>query len=166
MWIVAKINTGEVNIFKEKLVKKFGGEIKFYSPKITYSKYFNNRIKKFNKFILENYIFCYHRKFEELNTIREIQFTRGLQYFLKGYIRSQHEIKEFIEYCKSFEDKEGYLVPAFFRTVIKNKAQFISGPFTNMMFEIIEKQKNKMKILIGNVVTTISDKQNYLYRPI
>ena len=34
------------------------------------------------------------------------------------------------------------------------------------MFEILEKQKNKLKILIGNVVTTISDKKNYLYRPI
>ena len=50
--------------------------------------------------------------------------------------------------------------------MIIKRAQFISGPFTNMMFEIIEKQKNKLKILIGNVVTTISDKGKYLFRPI
>ena len=54
----------------------------------------------------------------------------------------------------------------FFKKAIKNRGQFISGPFTNMMFEIIEKQKNKLKILINNIVTTVSDKQNYLYRPI
>ena len=27
-------------------------------------------------------------------------------------------------------------------------------------------QKNKLKILVGNIVTTISDKKNYLYRPV
>ena len=50
--------------------------------------------------------------------------------------------------------------------MITKKAKFVSGPFTNMIFEVIEKQKNKLKILVGNVVTTISDKNNYLYRPI
>ena len=54
----------------------------------------------------------------------------------------------------------------FFKEAIKNRGQFISGPFTNMMFEIIEKQKNKLKIIVGNIVTTISDNNNYLYRSI
>ena len=53
----------------------------------------------------------------------------------------------------------------FFKEAIKNRGQFISGPFTNMMFEIIEKQKNKLKVVIDNIVTTISDNK-YLYRPI
>ena len=35
-----------------------------------------------------------------------------------------------------------------------------------MVFEILERKKNKLKILIGNIVTTISDNKNYLYRPI
>ena len=68
--------------------------------------------------------------------------------------------------CKKFENKEGYLTSAFFKNILSKKAQFISGPFTSMMFEIIERQKNKLKILLGNIVTTISDKNNYLYRPI
>ena len=50
--------------------------------------------------------------------------------------------------------------------MITKKAEFISGPFSNMIFEIIERQKNKLKILVGNIVTTISDNKNYLYRPI
>ncbi len=35
-----------------------------------------------------------------------------------------------------------------------------------MIFEILDKQKNKLKILVGNLVTTISNKADYLYRPI
>ena len=54
----------------------------------------------------------------------------------------------------------------FFKTILTKKAKFISGPFTNMVFEILERQKNKLKILIGDIVTTISDKKNYLYRPV
>ena len=49
--------------------------------------------------------------------------------------------------------------------VIK-KAIFVSGPFTNLIFEILEKQKNKLKILIGNFVTTIPNKAGYFYRPV
>ena len=64
------------------------------------------------------------------------------------------------------ENEKGYLTQAFFKSIITKKAKFISGPFTNMFFEIIEKQKNKLKIIVGNVVTTKSDNTNYLYRPI
>ena len=63
-------------------------------------------------------------------------------------------------------NKNGYLSQAFFKIMIRRKAQFVSGPFTNMVFEILEKQKNKLKILVDNIVTTIPNKTNYLYRPI
>ena len=69
MWVVAKVNIQEVNTFKRKLIEKFGKEIEFYNPKIVYYKNFKNKIKKFEKFILENYIFCHHRKFANSNAI-------------------------------------------------------------------------------------------------
>ena len=166
MWVVAKIKKSEINIFKKKLVEKLDDSIKFYCPKILHHKYFKNKIKKFEMLILENYIFCYHEKFSKSNIINNLRFIKGLEYFLDGYTQNQHEIKKFIYHCKSFEDKEGYLTQCFFKALIIKKAQFVSGPFTNIMFEIIEKQKNKLKILVGNVVTTISDKGNYLYRPV
>jgi len=166
MWVVVKIKIKNLNTFKKDLSDKVGNDIKFYHPKIEYHKYYGNKVKRFEKFILENYVFCYHIKFKKANFVNEVKFIRGLNYFLEGYNQNQSSIIKFIEHCKTFEDKKGYLTQSFFTNIILKKAKFISGPFTNMIFEIIEKQKNKLKILVGNVVTTISDKNNYLYRPI
>ena len=153
-------------IFKKNLIDKFGCQTKFYSPKIQYQRYTRNKLQRFEKLILENYIFCYHQKFNEKKSICEARFIKGLEYFLNGYYQNQNEIIEFIRYCKCSENSNGYLTQAFFKTIITKKAKFISGPFTNMMFEIVNKQKNKLKIIVGNVVTTISDNSNYLYRPV
>ena len=46
------------------------------------------------------------------------------------------------------------------------KGMFLSGPFTNMIFSVIENQKNKIKVLIGKVTTTVTKNSNYLFRPI
>ena len=166
MWTVAKIKKKELKVFKEKLVEKFGANTEFYCPKIEHHKYFKNKLQKFEKLILENYVFCYHKKFCEINAIDQVKFLKGLDYFLQGYKQNQKEIVKFINHCKSFENKDGFIMSAFFKTMIKRKAEFVSGPFTNMIFEILERQKNKLKILVGDIVTTISDKKNYLYRPI
>jgi len=166
MWVVAKIKINNLNIFKKEITSKFGKEIKFYQPKIEYHKNFGSKVKRLEKFVLENYIFCFHNKFKESRHINEAKFLQGLQYFLEGHNQNQKQIIRFIEYCKSFENENGYLTQSFFKTMINNKAKFISGPFTNMIFEILEKQKTKLKILVGNIVTTISNKTNYLYRPI
>ena len=166
MWIVAKVKIKNFGTFKKNLAEKIDNDVKFYHPKIQYDKYFRDKVKKFEKFILENYIFCYHEKFKKTNSINEFKYIKGLDYFLEGYNQNQNQILKFIEYCKSFENSKGYLTQSFFKTIIVKKAKFISGPFTNMIFEILEKQKNKLKILLGNIVTTIPNNTNYLYRPI
>ena len=58
MWVVAKIKIKNSNIFKKDLIKKVGSDIEFYQPKIEYHRYFGDKIKRFEKLILENYIFC------------------------------------------------------------------------------------------------------------
>ena len=166
MWVVAKIKIQELNIFKKKLIEKLGKETQFYHPKIEYHKYLGHKVKRFEKLVLENYIFCHSKKFEKASFINEVRFLKGLVYFLRGNNYNQNEIEKFIAYCKGFENEKGYITQAFFKTIIIKKAKFISGPFTNMIFEVIERQKDKLKILVGNIVTTISDKTNYLYRPI
>jgi len=166
MWVVAKIKLKNLNVFKKDLVKKVGNDIEFYQPKIEYHRYFGDKIKRFEKLILENYIFCYHKRFQKSNFVNQVKFLKGLDYFLHGYNLNQDNIIKFIKYCKSFENEKGYLTQSFFKTIIAKKAQFISGPFTNMIFEILEKQKNKLKILVSNIVMTIPNSTNYLYRPI
>jgi|TARA_B100001964_G_C14124771_1_gene550019 hypothetical protein len=166
MWVVAKIKIKNLNVFKKDLVKKVGNDIEFYQPKIEYHRYFGDKIKRFEKLILENYIFCYHKRFQKSSFVNQVKFLKGLEYFLHGYNLNQNNITKFIKYCKSFENEEGYLTQSFFKTIITKRAQFISGPFTNMFFEILEKQKNKLKILVSNIVMTIPNSTNYLYRPI
>ena len=138
MWVVAKTKKKELHIFKKELIKRFGSQIKFYIPKIQYQIFTNNKLKKIDKFILENYVFCYHENLKQNKIINEIQFLKGLEYFLSGYHQNQKEIIKFINHCKSFENKEGYLTQAFFKTMIMRKAQFVTGPFANMIFEILE----------------------------
>ena len=163
MWIVAKVRNKELNIFKQNLINRLGKEIKFYYPKIEYQKIIKNKLRKFEKILLENYVFCYHTKFNKINSLNEIRYVKGLTYFLNGYGQNQKEIVQFINHCKVFENEKGYLTSSFFKDMIISKARFVSGPLTNMIFEIIERQKNKIKILLGNIVTTIPDKKNYLY---
>ena len=166
MWVVAKIKIKNLNTFKKNIREKMGDGVKFYQPKLEYHKFFGDKVKRFEKFVLENYIFCYHEKFKKSNYTSEIRFLRGLEYFLEGYIQNQNQILKFIEYCKSYENEKGFLTQSFFKNMVIKKAKFISGPFTNIIFEILEKQKNKLKILVGNIVTTIPNKKNYLYCPV
>ena len=76
MWIVAKVKIKDLNTFKKNLAEKIGDDIKFYHPKIEYHKYFGDKVKRFEKFILENYIFCYHAKFKKSNFINIIIFLK------------------------------------------------------------------------------------------
>jgi len=166
MWIVAKIKNSELDIFKRELTKKLNTKPLFYNPRIQVEKNEKNKIRKYSKSILENYIFCFDESFKNTKIVHQLKFVKGLNFFLNGYNLNQKEIINFINHCKSFENKEGFIKASFFKTLISKKVNFISGPFANMMFEIIDKQKNKLKILVGNIVTTVSDNKNYLYRPI
>jgi len=166
MWIVAKVKRKELNFFKKKLVEEFGENTQFYYPKLQYQRYIKNKIKKFEKLILENYVFCYHEKFNSSDCINSVRFLKGLEYFLDGHIQNQNEMIKFINFCKSCENKDGCLTQDFFKKILVKNAQFITGPFANMFFQILKKQKNKLTILIGNVVTTISNKRELLYRPV
>ena len=85
MWIVAKVKRKEFNIFKQKLVEKFGKDTQFYHPKLQYQRYIKNKIKKFEKFILENYVFCYHEKaFRDLGSGLFIPFRSTLGTTFEG----------------------------------------------------------------------------------
>ena len=51
-----------------------------------------------------------------------------------------------------------------FREITKGK--FISGPFTNFVFDVIENQKNRLKVLVGNAEICLKKNSEYLFQPI
>jgi len=165
MWVVAKIKKKEINVFKSELKNKLDKNLIFYDPKMQIENIVKNKIRIHNKTLLENYIFCYHTNFKDKKFINQLQFVKGLTFFLDGYELNQRQISNFIKYCKSFENCNGFIKSSFFKSLLSTRAKFISGPFTNMFFDILEKQKNKLKIVIKNIVTIVPDNKNYLYHP-
>ena len=107
MWTVAKVKCSEINVFKEKLTSQFGESLKFYIPKICCQRYVKNKLKKFEKNILENIFFVITKIFVKLKLYRKLNLLKRLQYFLSGHIESQDEIKNFIKTCKTNENDEG-----------------------------------------------------------
>jgi len=166
MWIVVKYKKKEFSYLKHDFKKVLQTSPTIFRPKIKYQKFIGNKVKYLENDILEDYVFCYHKKFNNLEILSNLKNLRGLKYLLKNSKDSQEEILSFINYCKINQGEDGFLKQSFFGFSNINKGVFISGPFTNMIFKVIQNQKNKLKILIGNVTTTITKNSEYLYRSI
>jgi len=164
MWTVLKYKNGEFELLKNSFCKVLGEVPEFYSPKIRYEKYINNKLKVFEKNILENYLICRHIKFKDRKIVNLLKNSRGLSYFLNGFEFNQNELNKFVKFCKSNEDSRGFLCQSFFSIAEKTKAKFISGPFTQMFFDIVEQKGKKLKILLNNINITLSkSSSSYLY---
>ena len=165
MWVILKFDKKKFNLLKEDFNKKLGKDCIFYNPKMKIQKFKGNKLSKIEFNILGNYIFFFYKNLETKNIYNNLQFCRGLKYFLNGCTYSQNEIKGFIEKCKSLEDNNGYIVNNLFRLYENRNYKFSSGPFAERIFKIINLQKNKIDILMGNIKTTIN-RQNFLFKPI
>ena len=84
---------------------------------------------------------------------------------MDGLIESQDDIESFVQKCKDSECKEGFLSRDFFEIKVNKKYKFSSGPFTEKIFQIIDLQRNRIKILMGNIKTTIKKKE-FLFTPV
>ena len=93
-----------------------------------------------------------------------MKFTKGLKYFLSGFSQSQKDIEKFIHKCKESENKYGYLTQSFYEICKNTNYRFSSGPFTEKIFKIINLQKNKIDILLGNIKIT-TDKKEFSFIP-
>ena len=67
--------------------------------------------------------------------------------------------------CKDLESEDGFLARNFFDLEMNKKYRFSSGPFTDRIFQIINLQRNRIKILMGNIKTTIKNKE-FLFTPV
>ena len=164
MWIVLKYKKKEKNYLLKELKERVGKDVKIYIPKINLKFFSKNKIKNLKKPLLSDYLFCYHSNFNNLNFLNSINFLRGLKYILKDFVSSQKEISFFIERCNQYEDKEGFLSQDFFNFENLNKFQFLSGPFTNMIFDLIRREnKDNLKCLIGDFKLVITGKDNLFF---
>ncbi len=165
MWAIIKFDKKNLSFLKADLEKKLGAKCKFYIPKLLFKKFTKKKLEKKEFNLLGDYLFCFNEKFKDSNIVKTINYTRGLKYVLQGFNQSQNEITEFIKKCKISEDTDGYISEQFYDLKINSDYKFFSGPFTNSIFKILQLQKNKIRILMGNFKTTIN-KRKFLFQPI
>lgn len=160
MWIVAKIKNKEIGLLKNSFKNLLGSIPEFYMPKISIEKIVKNKILKFDNFILGDYIFIKHKNFENIDVMSSIRYLKGLDYILPFVKSSQEEISSFILKCKDNENELGYLTQNFFNLIINEKFNFNSGPFVKFIGEILELQKNRIRVLVGNYTVSINSKKS------
>tara|TARA_B100001167_G_C16631124_1_gene239561 strand:+ start:178 stop:678 length:501 start_codon:yes stop_codon:yes gene_type:complete len=166
MWIVLKYRKSEFSFLRQDFGKVLGGLPLIFRPKFKYQKLVRNKLHFLEKDVLDDYLICYHEKFQDSKVMAILKNLRGLKYLLANFKTNQKEIVNFINYCKKNQDEHGYIKQSFFEFSNMSKGKFLSGPFTNMIFSVIENQKHRLKILVGKVTTTITKNSNYLYCPV
>ena len=166
MWVILKYKKKELSFLKQDLKMALGDLPFCFRPKIKCQKLIRNKLHFIENDLLGDYLICHHDKFRNKNLIKILKNLRGLKYFLKDSQENQKDITSFVNYCKQNQGEDGYIKQSFFNFSNLKKGMFLSGPFTNMIFNIIENQGNRLKVLIGNVKTTISKNTDYLYRSV
>ena len=151
MWAIMRIDLSKINLLSEDLKKKLGKDFKFYLPKVNIQIYKNNKLKNRSVPLLGDYVFCFHQNFKSTKMINKLKFLKGLKSFITGYHLYQRDIELFIDSCKSLENNKGLISQSFFDLNLNKFYKFKSGILTNKIFELIEFQKNKIKILINGL---------------
>jgi len=156
MWLVLKYKSNSIDLLKQDLKKNLGKDCFFYRPKILVEKFYRNKLIRKNFYLLNDYIFCRHQKFTSDKTIKAIKFSRGLKTILGGHKFYQTEIEKFINSLKKIENERGYVTNKVFNLDLNKIYEMNSGPFTGKLFKIIEFNKNKLKIFLGNFTTLVN----------
>ena len=165
MWTIIKINKKKFSMLKKDFNIKLKKKCLFYDPKFLIQVYKNNKLLNKEFSLLGDYSLCYSKSFEDIQTVNQLKYCRGLKYFLAGFYHSQKQIEAFIKKCKDLENPEGYLSKNFYSINLNRDYQFTSGPFVEKIFKIVNLQKNKIDIYIGNLKTSIQNKE-FLFKPI
>ena len=165
MWAVLKIDKKNLAFLKNDFFKKLGKDVKFYIPKLQLKKFLKKKLYIREISLLGDYLLCFHKDFSKRSVLTSLKYCKGLKYFLTDFLNSQNEIEKFITKCKENEDENGFIKSTFFDFKKSKKYEFISGPFTNMIFNIIDDNKLSIKARIGNYIATVT-KDNNLFRPV
>ena len=163
MWIVIKYKKKELNFLRQDLQNILGEIPNIYIPKIKFQKIIKNQSIIFKKELLNDYLFCYNKKFSEIN-FSVLNYLRGVKYCLSNKASEQKSIISFINICKTNQDNDDCLNQEFFNILDFKKGIFLTGPLTNLLFELVEKHKNKLKVKVGNLSVVINKDSNCLYQ--
>ncbi len=156
MWVIAKYNKNKVNLFIDSLKKELNNEdIVIYNPVIKFENYCKKKVveKKIN--ILDDYMFCFSKEFADSSILNNLKYTKGLKYFLNGVQESQIEIEDFIRKCRNSEDENGFISSNFFEIELNKKYKFKNGLLLNSIFQVLEIQKQRLKILMGGKILSV-----------
>ena len=164
MWAILKYDKKYLGLLQNELTKKLGSNTKFYLPKFKLQIQKKSKLQDKVFYLLGDYLLCDSSELKNRNIINEINFCKGLKYFLNINDYSQNEINNFVEKCKFNEDKDGYITQTFFSLSKNKNFKFLSGPFANMIFKIIKFNCNKIKILMGKYETEVNIKK-YIFSP-
>tara|TARA_X000001036_G_scaffold409361_1_gene420384 strand:+ start:7803 stop:8306 length:504 start_codon:yes stop_codon:yes gene_type:complete len=164
MWVVGKIKQFQLEKIKNNLKEKEkkGCKIDVYAPRFVFTRKVKNKFTKIEKNLLDNYVF-FNLNFNNFDIAsKSLKFTKGLSYILNNFKSDQETIKKFINNCKNFEDERGFIKPSFFSIIKNSRAKFLNGPFSNFVFEVIEKKEKEMNILLGSIKVRVPYERFYL----
>ena len=164
MWVVGKIKQFQLEKIKNNLKEKEkkGCKIDVYAPRFVFTRKVKNKFTKIEKNLLDNYVF-FNLNFNNFDIAsKSLKFTKGLSYILNNFKSDQETIKKFINNCKNFEDERGFIKPSFFSIIKNSRAKFLNGPFSNFVFEVIEKKEKEMNILLGSLKVRVPYERFYL----
>ena len=157
MWTIAKIDKKNTVNFQNEIRGKFK-DVVFYRPQFLREKIVKNKVVKFKENLFNDYIFCFHESFKNKNTIKCLQFTKGLKYFLDYYIQSQENIVNTIKFCKVKESSDGLIKEKFVMDKMGGKLKFILGPLRDLIFEINNTVNNKIFLKMGSIKLSVNKK--------
>ena len=69
MWIVFKYKKKEFSLLKQDFRKILGDLPLIFRPKFKYQKLVKNKLLFLEKDILDDYLICYHEKFQNINML-------------------------------------------------------------------------------------------------
>ena len=72
---------------------------------------------------------------------------------------SQEEIINFINKLKKIENENGFITQPVFEIEINKFYKFDSGSFASKIFKVLSLNKNNLRIIMGNLKSTINRKK-------
>ena len=165
MWTIFKFDKRQFHLLENEIKNKLGNDFIIYWQQILIKKKSKNKLIKKELDILGDYLFCFHQELKKNKIIENLKFCKGIKHFIYGYKETQKEIVDFINKCKKNENSDGYISNDFLELLVGSNYKFVSGPFSNKIFKLLEINKFRLRIALGHIKTTF-ERNKFLINPV